>query len=324
MGARAWQERELQTLSAWYPKRGAAYTAKELGRSKNAVVCMASRLHLHSPMIGKGVKPNDWTRAEIALLKRHYPEHGSAICKYLPKRTIVAIQEKARLLKIRVRYNYVSGAWNESETHQLEKSLSQGGYLDAAKELPGRTLTAIQAKANTLGLHPAVSLVGKNGVPPWTSDELATIYRLYPSGGAKAVAEMLPNRTKRAIHQMAFTHREEWARSEIEADKLKRMVRGAISRPTSLEQAFQSISSKHGWPFTYVGNGQFWIGRMNPDFICQEKRLCVEVANTFHHESNYATTRVESLAKHGWRCIVFLQNRLEEKDVVSKVEEALA
>ena len=39
--------------------------------------------------------------------------------------------------------------------------------------------------------------------PPWTGAELATLRRLYPSGGAKAVGRVLPGRTIGAIYDAA-------------------------------------------------------------------------------------------------------------------------
>ncbi len=62
---------------------------------------------------------------------------------------------------------------------------------------------------------------------------------------------------------------------------------------------------KFNLPFVYTGNGTFLIGFKNPDFICTDgRKLCLEVANRFHHNEFWEENRIKHFEKYGWKCIV--------------------
>ena len=70
------------------------------------------------------------------------------------------------------------------------------------------------------------------------------------------------------------------------------------------------------------GDGRFLIGWKNPDFVnCNGEKICVEVANTFHHDENYPEKRKEHFKRWGWDCIVFRTNNLNENEVKIRLEE---
>ena len=79
--------------------------------------------------------------------------------------------------------------------------------------------------------------------------------------------------------------------------------------------------TRNDLPFTYVGNGNFWLGDCNPDFIHSDKdrMICIEMSNTFNrdHES-YAKPRIEKFERMGWKCLVFFgeKNRLNEYEIL--------
>lgn len=91
-----------------------------------------------------------WTDAEIELLKKHYPVHGStSAMRHLPGRTALAINTKARLLGIKCA---IKGAWKEAELALLREYWPQGGFLAVAPHLPGRTKPAMNNMALRLGV----------------------------------------------------------------------------------------------------------------------------------------------------------------------------
>jgi len=113
-----------------------------------------------------------------------------------------------------------------------------------------------------------------------------------------------------------------WKDPEYKKNQVKRIVRGLIKRPTSLEKEMIDIIKKYNLPYRYSGNGSFILGGKNPDFVnINGKRICIEVANTIHHPKSYPTERVNYFKKLGWDCIVFRVNNLNEKDVLAALKD---
>jgi len=56
-------------------------------------------------------------------------------------------------------------------------------------------------------------------------------------------------------------------------------------RPTKLEKIFMKLCRKNNLPFRYVGDGSFWIGNANPDFVDSNgKKICVEIFGEYWHD----------------------------------------
>jgi hypothetical protein len=92
-----------------------------------------------------------------------------------------------------------------------------------------------------------------------------------------------------------------WYRKKVTENSLKCLLK----RPTSLERKIIELMEKHNLPFKYCGNGSFLIGFKNPDFYeINGRNICIEVANRFHHDSNWAKNRVKDFAKYGWKCLI--------------------
>ena len=98
-------------------------------------------------------------------------------------------------------------------------------------------------------------------------------------------------------------------------------------RPTSLEKRFIKIIEKYNLPYRYTGNGSFLIGYKNPDFVnTNGDKICIEVANHFHHQGNWAEKRIEHFAKWGWKCLIFWSKRnksefeFSEEEIVPKCQ----
>ena len=94
---------------------------------------------------------------------------------------------------------------------------------------------------------------------------------------------------------------------------------------SSLEIKFQGIVDKYQLPYKYVGNGQFFIERKNPDFInINGEKKAVEVYARMHKEKlrnitieEWKKERQKVFARYGWEIIFFDEMQLNEGNVLS-------
>ena len=121
-----------------------------------------------------------------------------------------------------------------------------------------------------------------------------------------------------------------WKNDEYKEKVVKNSLKGLLKRPTSLEKKFIEFIEKYDLPFKYTGNGTFLIGYKNPDFVCiTDKKVCIEVANEYHHPPPYATKRVKHFAKWGWKCLIFFQNDktcefwASEEEMLQQIQQIL-
>jgi len=89
--------------------------------------------------------------------------------------------------------------------------------------------------------------------------------------------------------------------------------------PSSLEVKFQTIIDKHNLPYKYVGNGKFFIERLNPDFVnTNNEKIAIEVYARFYKELNgrnikdWKEKRTKVFKKYGWENIFF--NEIQDKE----------
>lgn len=110
-------------------------------------------------------------------------------------------------------------------------------------------------------------------------------------------------------------------------DAIKKALKRRIL--SSLEDKFQLIIDKYQLPYKFVGNGEFLIGRKNPDFInINGEKKAVEVYARMHKEklrnvsiSEWKKQRQEIFAQYGWKIIFFDEVELnDEKSVVNTLE----
>lgn len=134
---------------------------------------------------------------------------------------------------------------------------------------------------------------------------------------------------------LGFKHSEEFKRKMSERLKgnkinlgrhptqeaMQKMLKRLKDRPTLLEKEFQSMINKYKLSYKYVGDGSFLIGYKNPDFVnINGEKICIEVANHYHHKDPYKENRIKHFAQWGWKCIVFFEDELDEKNVLKQLE----
>jgi hypothetical protein len=136
-----------------------------------------------------------------------------------------------------------------------------------------------------------------------------------------------PNYRKKMESILTINHRKaskvmkkKWQDKEFKERVLSKVLSKLIHRPTGLEKVMLEIIRKYRLPYKYTGNGDFWIGGKNPDFINinGEKKL-IEVGNEFHHRGDYIEKRREHFAQYGWESFIFIQDKLDEEEILKTI-----
>ncbi len=140
--------------------------------------------------------------------------------------------------------------------------------------------------------------------------------------------------SKARNQKISLAHKKLWENPEYAEQVKMRLLKGLLKRPTSIEKKFQEIINKYGLPYRYVGDGSFWVGRRNPDFMNIQydslgQKICIEVANRVHHQKpfqpfktseDWAENRIKHFAKWGWKCIVFFEDELDEEKILADLK----
>lgn len=123
-------------------------------------------------------------------------------------------------------------------------------------------------------------------------------------------------------------HHTEEARKKISEANIRAKKSGKYNiKPTAPEKKLTEICSKHNLPYEYVGDGKYWVEKVNPDFVnCDGKKVCIEVFGDYWHKRSDQKIKDEKnltiLKKHGWQRIVVWESelkRLPEAEIVRRV-----
>lgn len=95
---------------------------------------------------------------------------------------------------------------------------------------------------------------------------------------------------------------------------------------SSLEEKFENIIKKNNLPYVFVGNGEFIIGRKNPDFVnTNGKKIAIEVYYTRHKDQfrggieKWKKDRTMIFSKYGWELLYFNEKMVNENDVMKVI-----
>ncbi len=199
-----------------YPRTGAPWSAEEVealrgsadmagatlgdvlkavpGRSPRSIRAKASVLGIPLPPAWE-----PWSAEEDGRLRAHFPTHGNVWVgwrRILPGRSARAIEERSQELGVaRMAGNR---HWTDQELEVLVMYWERKGsaWEGWGHLLPGRTETAIRAKAKQLALGSR----GKGGLA-WTGEEIQRLRANYPLHGRSwdGWAKVLPGRTPAII-----------------------------------------------------------------------------------------------------------------------------
>ena len=98
------------------------------------------------------------------------------------------------------------------------------------------------------------------------------------------------------------------------SEEHRRKILSRRTIPSSYEKRIINLIDKYNLPFKYVGNGSFFVGRMNPDFIHIEGyKIVIEVYGKYFKKDDYEKTRSKRMAEHNYKVIF-----ISEKELFSK------
>lgn len=92
---------------------------------------------------------------------------------------------------------------------------------------------------------------------------------------------------------------------------------------TSIECTYWGISKKNNIPSEYTGDGSFWIGNINPDFIIRDKRVAIFINGDYWHspllrynirDTQRVGYQIKVCKKHKWKAIIIWGTDLLRED----------
>lgn len=92
---------------------------------------------------------------------------------------------------------------------------------------------------------------------------------------------------------------------------------------TQHDKWFEELVERNALPYKWVGDGQFMIGRFNPDFVnVNGCKLAVEIFEG-NRSGTYEKKRTKQLGVYGWNVVFFrIKNKYpSDKEVISKLKE---
>lgn len=102
--------------------------------------------------------------------------------------------------------------------------------------------------------------------------------------------------------------------------------------PTKPEKRFVEICKKYQLPFKYVGDGQFVVFGLNPDFIeIKGEKMAIEIFSSYYHSKRNPRVRPSQLpnirkaifCSHSWKIAIFWDNEImsdkAEKTVLDRL-----
>ena len=105
------------------------------------------------------------------------------------------------------------------------------------------------------------------------------------------------------------------AHPEIMAQKIKHLLENQGRKPTKPEMCLTEILQKY-FPneYRYVGDGQVWIARKNPDFIHNNDRRLIELYGLYWHKPEEADERIAHFNKYNFSTLIIWENELSDMD----------
>lgn len=150
----------------------------------------------------------------------------------------------------------------------------------------------------------------KKGHVPWNKDGHFVMSNQWKENIKKATIGVDHNNKGHKHTQEWKDERSRWMKSQSREFYAKCLRRKSIS---SLEEAYMKLFIKHKVPYKFVGNGEFWIGKKNPDFIhSQGEKIAIEVFYRKHKDifrggvEMWKDNRRKYFREHGWK-VIFLE-----------------
>ncbi len=126
--------------------------------------------------------------------------------------------------------------------------------------------------------------------------------------------------------ELAEKHRlmmiEQWKKPSFRDKVITNWLKATQNQPSSYEKNFMKICEDNNLPFKYVGNGAFLLGGKNPDFVNEEKKVCIEVYASFMKIKEFGTIenwkkiREDYFKKYGFVTIFFNEKEYNDTNYI--------
>ena len=248
---------------------------------------------------------------EFDWLPTHIKTHGINVeeyCKRFPNAKIMS--EKVRLSHIGENNPaYGKPSWNKGLTKETDKRVESysgerpGSRPDLKERQLGKTWEEIWGEEKASEMKKIQSKKQKTN---------------YASGETIAWNKGL---TKETDERVALYGEKESklkkGNSKYAIITLRNRGKGSL-RPNKLEKEIASIlNSILPHEYKYVGNGDFVIEGMIPDFVnINGKKKVIETNGSYWHEKSEEEIRIANFKKYGYDCLVIWDYELEDKRAV--------
>lgn len=131
--------------------------------------------------------------------------------------------------------------------------------------------------------------------------------------------------TEFTSERVSLLSRRNWANPTFRAKMLSpemrgKRLKGLIKKPNRVEEQVLEIIKEYSLPFEYVGNGGFWVGNHNPDFINIKERNIVEVFGKAFHDPHgpffrgrlTAQELEEFYKENGYECLILWDDDIKK------------
>jgi len=113
-----------------------------------------------------------------------------------------------------------------------------------------------------------------------------------------------------------------WNDPEWAKQTRQNMMVGWRARPTRPELTLLDILTSNGYFYEYIGDGSFWIGPKNPDFIWLEQNRVIELFGSYWHKESEIKARTKIFAEYGYDTLIIWDYELGNKEtLLAKLKE---
>jgi very-short-patch-repair endonuclease len=129
------------------------------------------------------------------------------------------------------------------------------------------------------------------------------------------------------------TYRKKAIMTLISPESRMKAIKAVHQNPNKPERRLNRLLQSNHLPFKFTGDGQFLIGRLNPDFVHNNgKKQVIEIFGRTYHDPHVSFRdvpilqtvegRIEYFKKYGWQCLVIWDDEIleHEDEVLTKVK----
>jgi G:T-mismatch repair DNA endonuclease (very short patch repair protein) len=251
-----------------------------------------------------------WTQYEVEELKRLFPKAALPQIAQKLGRTYSSTVQKATRLGLR-RHRL----WSQSEIEVLKREYYGSAETELMEKLQ-RTWRGIRYKAESIGLKRKRKSNSSKG-KELKHLEATLIEKLYLE--EQSSLRLVAKKCGVCHHTIA-------SRLRQKNIPIKNRIKALLLKPTVPEQHFIEICEKLNLPFKYTGDGSFFIGRYNPDFIeSNGNHIAIEIFGDYWHSPKIARSRKKKayyseegrrklFSSFGWKCIILWEGEIMSRN----------